>query len=930
MLTLARFPASLRRRSRRALGRGGPWLLAVAVTVLSGSALAGEDLLPGDEPGFRWGYLQNGSGYLVWENHAAPMIGAAAVIQGGSGAEDWSTQGASHFLEHLLFNGTESRTQEQIYDEMDLAGAYHNATTRNTHVAFLLLAPETTFWSAFGVLTDMLFRSTLPPEKVEKERGVILEELAKDRAAETYDLERVLDLDLFGPRGYGLPTLGSETSIRSLGREQILDFYRANYLPNRITWVMIGDIDSGAAVDSLETRIGIIPAGSSAPPVAPGVETEGPRLRVHQLDVAGPVLRWAWTSPDPKSESFNEFTARFQLMCEGVDSPLGRRCLEAWPGKVQDYFAGIQEFPGFSLLSVRLSLDGEAEVPQVLDAFPSLVEEASAEPVDPARVDGWRLSAETDEIYLREKPHYYGILRGEMIAARGLAAMAGYRASLQGVTPGAVAAVPSPLSASPFRISVVLPVARPAAAAPGAPAERAHDRWTLENGAQVLALSSPESEIFAVHLFVRDRSAREPAGKAGIAELLHELLGRATLDHDASALGTALQQIGAELKTADDPSIPYDDFYSVPEFSFVRFQTLDRFAEPGLKLLAEIVGHPALSEDDFAQAKAALLQRAERSERSARDRVRQRIASFLDPGAPAAGVFGSPESVASITLDDLRRFAPSYLDPRSFLFVVVSGRPLEDLRAIVDRTLGEIPRPAGEPPALSPLGPTEVAAAGGTADSLVASFRERVDALARESGQETLWREAIGGPPPPAPGPRALLADSVGSNQAYLAVVRLLRAAPDMGDKLRLTSAILSDRIAFQLREREGLAYSIGASLRRLGPEVWIWTESGGTRAENLPRVLEGFEEAPQWLRDRPADETEVRKTASSLYGRGLMRRMSRLNLAYYSGLALLAGEDPLKIEDRERALSEGTPAGVREALDACWQPGPALVVIAR
>ena len=66
----------------------------------------------GTDPSLDWGYLQNGAGYVVIENHAAPMIGSVAIVHAGSGAEDWSTQGASHFLEHLLFNGTTRRTQE--------------------------------------------------------------------------------------------------------------------------------------------------------------------------------------------------------------------------------------------------------------------------------------------------------------------------------------------------------------------------------------------------------------------------------------------------------------------------------------------------------------------------------------------------------------------------------------------------------------------------------------------------------------------------------------------------------------------------------------------------------------------------------------------------------------------------------------------------
>ena len=147
-------------------------------------APVGFQLMAGPEalfdPSLRWGYLSNGAGYLIIENHAAPAVSAVAIIPGGSGSESWASQGASHFLEHLLFNGTSKRTQEQIYDAMDLLGTYNNASTRNTHVVFMILSPAEHFWNAFEVQTDMLFHSTLPAEKLEKERGIILEELARD------------------------------------------------------------------------------------------------------------------------------------------------------------------------------------------------------------------------------------------------------------------------------------------------------------------------------------------------------------------------------------------------------------------------------------------------------------------------------------------------------------------------------------------------------------------------------------------------------------------------------------------------------------------------------------------------------------------------------------------------------------------------------
>src|SRR4030067_3217775 len=87
-------------------------------------------------------YLDNGMEVILVENHASPMITAFTIVKTGSCNEDASTNGCAHFLEHLLFNGTKSRTQKQLYDEMDFYGGYNNAHTTTDYTNFMILMPK--------------------------------------------------------------------------------------------------------------------------------------------------------------------------------------------------------------------------------------------------------------------------------------------------------------------------------------------------------------------------------------------------------------------------------------------------------------------------------------------------------------------------------------------------------------------------------------------------------------------------------------------------------------------------------------------------------------------------------------------------------------------------------------------------------------------
>ncbi|MDM7917301.1 MAG: insulinase family protein, partial [Candidatus Eisenbacteria bacterium] len=253
----------------------------------------------------RWGYLDNGTGYLLIESHAAPLVGISIVIRSGSARETMATNGASHFLEHLLFNGTETRSQEQLYDAVDALGGYSNATTARTHVVFMMVVPAENARAGLEIERDMLFHSTLPPEKLEKERGIILEELARDQDRGDFEQERMLDLAVFGPQGAGLPVLGSRSSIESMTREEILEFYRSFYVPQNMTVVAIGDFDPGGMGRHLRETFGAEPPGQEPPPPAPAeIVSYGQELAFPGSDPSGLLVEWTWPGPDPAGADF--------------------------------------------------------------------------------------------------------------------------------------------------------------------------------------------------------------------------------------------------------------------------------------------------------------------------------------------------------------------------------------------------------------------------------------------------------------------------------------------------------------------------------------------------------------------------------------------------------------------------------------------------
>lgn len=857
-----------------------------------------------------WGYLDNGMGYLLLETHAAPLIGSSVIVHSGSAREEFATSGASHFLEHLLFNGTETRTQEQLYDDVDAIGGYNNATTRNTHVVFMMVTPAERIREGMEIQRDMLFHSTIPAEKVEKERGIILEEFSRDRDAGVFEIERVFDRALFGPTGPGLPVLGSEQSIRAITREEILDFYQKFYVARNMTLLVVGDFVSWEMEKTIREVFGAEPPGATPPPLPHPQPIWDPTPSVTLYEGPTLVMEWSWPAPAPRSREFLPYECLSELLAGDDTAPLNSAVRSRFSGRIQSSGGRIDAFPEGSFFRYRVEADPSIDWRELAEAFPALLAAARVLPPAP-EVDAWKVNEETQEFFLRERPHYYGVIAGERIASEGLEGVVSRTQRLAGLSPTALGALlPQWPSNSPSRMAVLLPKGQDAGAtlASAATAGAATERFALQNGAELLVLSSPESPVLALHLFVKGRSQAEPPGQDGAAELLHRLMATRTARFDPAELSRRLRSIGAELKTSDDPNIPYDDFYSTPSHTYVRFQTLDRHADEGFGILAQILGRPGWTDADFDAAQGAMIAQAERAAAGTRARARELARGALYDGGPESrSVFGTPGTLRSITSSGLRNFASDYLVGRRLLLVVATSLAPGTIRDLAERTIGSLP--AGAPPPPSP------------AARVASNLRNTI----RSSRTDPAVRAIV-------PGDSVLvLADSVGGRQATVIAVRCLGRVPETDlPALEVWNGLVSSKIQFQLREREGLAYSIGSSVERAGDGTVLWYASAGTGSANIARMVAGFDEGLRAGLEQPPDSSEIARQGIQIYGRSLMRRATRMNRAYAAGLALMDGRDPAAIDEEIRAPMRVDREAVVRVLSALRADGPGLVSIVR
>ncbi|NDD92806.1 insulinase family protein, partial [bacterium] len=150
--------------------------------------------------------------------------------------------GVSHFLEHMLFKGTASRTAQDIAREVDRVGGEFNAFTTREYTCFHLLLLDRDYELGLDILEDILLNSTFDTDEMERERKVILQEIAMvdetpEELAQDFFLECV-----YGKHGLGKSILGSENSIRRLSRRDLMGFFKKNYSPDQIVFAVSGNV----------------------------------------------------------------------------------------------------------------------------------------------------------------------------------------------------------------------------------------------------------------------------------------------------------------------------------------------------------------------------------------------------------------------------------------------------------------------------------------------------------------------------------------------------------------------------------------------------------------------------------------------------------------------------------------------------------------
>src|SRR5881396_3864301 len=626
--------------------------------------------------------LPNGLTIIVQEDRSAPVASVQAWCATGSIDEDQHLgAGLSHILEHMLFKGTKTRSTNEIAQKIQDVGGYVNAYTSFDRTVFWIDVPKDGITTALDILADAMMNSTLPPAEYQKEQEVIRREFAMGLD----DPDRVAGLLLFATayqrHPYHFPVIGDIEIYNQLTQDQVMQYYKTRYVPNNLTFVVVGDVDAAKVRQQLTEFFKAYPEKSLKPVFIPEEPPQLGRREVHEEFATELThLSLAWHIPEVTNPDVPALDLLSSILGDGRSSRLYRRVREeaglAYRISAFSYTPGD---PG--LFGIDATLD-----PKKREAAEQLVLRI----LDEVKQAG----VTTEELMKAKKislSHHLGALttmRGQAsdigsnwLLTRNLNFSRDYLDAVQQVTLDDIKRVAAKYLTNDNLTTVSLnPKGSLVAKAEGAKPISAGEiqKFELSNGLRILVREDVRLPLVAMGAVFRCGLLSETEANNGITRLAAKVLLKGTKTRTAEQIANQIEAVGGSISSeAGNNSFAVSLDITKPDVKL------------GVELLSDVLLNATMPEEAIAREKevqiAAIKQDEEQLTTVARNILRQALFT-QHPYALRAN--GSVDSIQRLTRKDLLEFRDRYVVAKNGVIFVFGDVKAAEVKQLFEKALG--------------------------------------------------------------------------------------------------------------------------------------------------------------------------------------------------------------------------------------------------
>jgi predicted Zn-dependent peptidase len=273
--------------------------------------------------------LDNGLRIVTVPMEDNPAVTVLVMVETGSKYESKNTNGLSHFLEHMMFKGTTKRpTAMDITKELDSLGAHYNAFTGQEYTGYYAKVSKEKIDSALDIVSDIYLDPLLNEKEIEKEKGVIIEEIRMYQDLPHRHIHDVFLSLVYGDQPAGWNVAGTEDTVKSFKREDFKKYLEEHYVAEATTVVVSGSFNEQEVIEKIKGKFSNISTSKNQPKLKVIEEQSSPRivLKFKETDQAHIVL--GVRSYDARSTNDSTISVLATLLGGGMSSRLFQKLRE--------------------------------------------------------------------------------------------------------------------------------------------------------------------------------------------------------------------------------------------------------------------------------------------------------------------------------------------------------------------------------------------------------------------------------------------------------------------------------------------------------------------------------------------------------------------------------------------------------------------------
>jgi zinc protease len=786
--------------------------------------------------------LPDGLTVIVQEDHAAPVASVQAWCATGSVDEDERLgAGLSHILEHMLFKGTRTQSSNAIAQKIQDVGGYINAYTSFDRTVFWIDAPKDGVSTALTVLSDAMMNSTLPPEEYGKEQEVIRREFAMNLDDPDRVTSQLLFATAYQRHPYRLPVIGEMGIYNQLTQEQVMQYYKTRYVPNNLTFVVVGDVDAEKVRQQLADFFKDYPEKSLKPVFIPDEPPQLGRREVHnEFATELTRLSLAWHIPEITHPDVPALDLLSTILGDGRSSRLYRRVREetglAFSVGAFSYTPGD---PGMFGVDATVDPKKREAAQKLISQIIDEVKQAGVTAEELMKAKKIQLSHHLDSLTtMRGQASDIG---SNWLLTRNLNFSRDYLVAVQKVTLDDVHRVVVKYLVDQ-NLTVVSLNPKGSLAAKGEEAKPVTageiQKFELANGLRLLVREDARLPLVSIVAVFRSGLLAETPPTNGITRLMAKTLLKGTKKRTAEQIANQIEAVGGAIGSdAGNNSCSVSVHLTKPDLKL------------GVDLLSDVLLNATMPEKAMAREKevqiAGIKQEEEQLTAVARNILREKL--FKNHPYALRGN-GSVEAVQRLTQKDLLEFRDRYLVAKNGVISVFGNVRAAEVKKLFEQALGSM-KP-GEL-ALTKVGPP---------DSL--KKIENVESQ-KEKAQSVLMV-----------GYRGV---DIFSKDRY-ALELIDEASSDLGS-----------RFFIRIREEMGLAYFVGATqMQGLVPGLFAFYL--GTDPQKVEPVKAALLDEISKLANEGLTKEELARAKKKLVGQQQIANQSNDSFGYQCALDELYG----------------------------------------